>query len=235
VGILLNLSPQVQLGASYRSKVDLDLSGTTDFDVYWPYNPGIIAQDSSMLPYFSGGVGRSEFSTDMTLKLPANFGAGIVYRQSEKLLFTLDVEQTQWSSMDEFLFKYANGTYLGRPFLSLVFPQKWENTTKVSVGSEYVATDRLTLRGGAYRDPSPIPNSTFSPLIPDLGDKTGLSFGLSYKTGKFELSYAYEFLIFANRIVDKLEDLNQDGQYDNFPGTYTNRTHTSYLSLSYRF
>jgi long-chain fatty acid transport protein len=245
LGVLYNLTSQVQIGASFRSPVDLDLSGKTDFDVYWPSSPGIIAQDSSMAPYFSGGMKHSEFSTDMKLHLPANYGVGIVYKLNEKTLFTLDVDQTRWTSfwpegkkwasLYELKFVHPTATYMGKAFPSLIVPQRWKNTIKLSLGGEYIATDKLVLRGGIYRDPSPIPDSTFSPLLPDAGDKSGLNFGISYQMGRFQFNYSYEFLMSSNRTVDKLNDVNQDGIYDNFPGAYALRTHTSYLSISYRF
>jgi long-subunit fatty acid transport protein len=69
----------------------------------------------------------------------------------------------------------------------------WDNTIRLSLGGEYQLNEPLTLRAGFYYDPSPIPDNTFSPLIPDVGTKYSGNLGATYKLrGGWDASYTVE-------------------------------------------
>ncbi|MEE8417408.1 MAG: hypothetical protein V3S06_01975 [candidate division Zixibacteria bacterium] len=95
--------------------------------------------------------------------------------------------------------------------------------------------DPLALMFGYYLDPSPIPDETFSPLIPDLGDKHSFNIGAALGFSDFELSYNFEYISFADRDITTLNDVNDDGAFDNYPGLFESTLFASHVSLTYRF
>ena len=111
----------------------------------------------------------------------------------------------------------------------------WDDITRVSLGAEYKIADPLALRFGYYFDASPVPDSTFSPIIPDLGDKNSFNIGAALTLGGVEISYNYEYLMFEERNIATLSDVNGDGTFDNYPGLYKMDLHASHLLITYRF
>jgi long-chain fatty acid transport protein len=236
VGILYKASPKLQLGFSYRSPVDMDLKGNLDLKIYFPK---VISHS------WLDGIPREYSNEDFesTLPLPGDLGIGVAYKPLERLTLTFDVSSTNWSRLDYldtedfFLDLFLiNDTlwYVLHPDESkLVF--EWDDITKFSVGGEYLFGENLCVRGGYFFEDSPIPNSTFSLLFPDVGDKNCFNVGLSYKLNSFEFGYNYELVAYKKREISGIIDQNQDGLFDNLPGKYKMTLHSSCFSLIYRF
>ncbi|KPK75572.1 MAG: hypothetical protein AMJ89_04275, partial [candidate division Zixibacteria bacterium SM23_73] len=112
---------------------------------------------------------------------------------------------------------------------------EWDDITRFSLGGEYLFGENLRVRAGYFFETSPIPNSTFTMLIPDVGDKNCFNIGLSYRVNSFELGYNYEFVAHKKREITSMIDQNQDGLFDNLPGNYKMALHSSCFSLTYRF
>lgn len=111
----------------------------------------------------------------------------------------------------------------------------WDNTLRFSFGVEYLATKELALRAGYYLDPTPVPDETFTPLIPDSGDKNSINFGAALKIKSMELSYNFEYLMFADRTITTSADVNGDKISDNYPGVFKSKLYASHVSLTYKF
>jgi long-chain fatty acid transport protein len=93
----------------------------------------------------------------------------------------------------------------------------------------------LAFRLGYYFDPTPVPNETFTPLIPDSGDKNSYNFGAAWKMKGMELSYNFEYLMFKDRTITTSDDVNNDGNFDNYPGVFKAKLYASHVSLTYKF
>lgn len=240
LGVLFKPTPKLKVGASYRSQVTLDLSGKTNLSLYLPLN---IKLDSLVSPeyrgLFQGGVLSWEVDENVDLKLPAEMGIGISYQPLDKLTLALDVSQTNWSAMDKLEPKFLLPFPTSQPDAvtpqTLQIPLQWEDVVRYSFGAEYLPLKKLAVRGGYYSDPSPVPDKTFGPLFPDVGDKKGINFGLSYRFNSIELGYNYEYLNFKERKINQLEDINGDGLFDNYPGWYKMNMHSSYFTFIYHF
>ena len=228
-GILYRASPKLQFGLSYQSPVDIDLSGSLDLEIYRPK----VGSDTT-LNGLTKTYGDDDFST--TLPLAGDFGVGIAVKPVEKLTLTCDVGFSNWSRLEQLDSKdyfVAADTSFEVKDSELLF--NWENITKFSVGGEYLFGENLQIRGGYFFETSPIPNSTATLLIPDVGDKNGFSVGLSYRLDSFEFGYNYELVAHGKTEVDGIVDANQDGLFDNLPGDYKMVVHSSCFSLTYRF
>jgi len=237
LGFLYKVSPKLNFAASYRSPVNIDLTGHTKQTVYFPDNQALREADTSLNPYMSGGVAANKSSLDMTLRLPGEFGLGIAFFPSEKFTLTTDLAFTQWSRFDTWDLEYKGNAVapgLGTPSPKTVV-LNWDNVTTFSLGVEYLALERLKIRAGFSNDPSPIPDETLSPMFIDFSDKRRLNLGGSYNWGKYEVGYNFEYISFEDREVTTLSDVNNDGVFDNFPGEYTSTIYGSHFYFTYRF
>lgn len=234
VGVLYKASPKLQFGFSYRSPVDIDLEGTLDLQMYFP----------TLKPIVEGGTYKYQNAGfEGTLPLAGDFGLGVAYKALERLTLTFDFSSTNWSRLDDlntedlFLDLLMTGdtlSYVLHPGESNL-PFRWDDISRVSVGGEYLFGENLWIRAGYFFETSPIPNSTFNLLIPDVGDKNCFNAGLSYRLDSFEFGYNYEFVVHKKREVSGIADENQDGLFDNLPGDYKMALHSSCFSLTYRF
>jgi long-chain fatty acid transport protein len=241
LGILFKLTPKVNLGVTVRSPVDITLSGITDLQVFLPDNDSLAqeikeqALDQGLDSLFLGGSLKNSGNDEITLSLPADFGAGISYQYSEKLMFAFDVSWVNWAGLEELEAKFGWAyPFDGNPE-SVKIPLKWEDVIRFSAGCEYRLSEKVALRGGYYYEPSPVPDKSLTPLFPDIGDKNGISLGVSLKLHPIEIAYAYQYIDFKERSVKTLADINNDFRFDNLPGVYRMDSHASYFSLSYYF
>jgi len=235
-GILYKASPKLQFGFSYRSPIDMDLDGRLDMEMYFPKVVSHSWLDGRIRRYSNGNF-------ESTLSLPGDLGIGIAYHPLERLTLTFDVSSSNWSRLD---YLDVEDLFLDFPIIDdtlsydlhpdeskLLF--EWDDITKFSVGGEYLLGENLSIRGGYFFEESTIPNSTFTLLIPDVGDKNCFNVGLSYQLNSFEFSYNYELVAHKKREISGIIDQNQDGLFDNLPGEYKMALHSSCFSLIYRF
>jgi long-chain fatty acid transport protein len=239
LGILFKASPKLNLAASYRSPVNINLSGHVNQGVYFPYNSELVKADSSLAPFFTGGAAFNKPSLDMTLKLPGQLGIGLALFASESFTLTADWAWTQWSRFDQWELEFESGSVT--PGLGTMPPSQvvleWDDVSSFSIGMEYVVREDLTVRAGYANDPSPIPDETISPMFLDFSDKNRLNLGGSYswQEQKYEVGYNFEYINFKDREVSTLMDVDGDGNFDNFPGSYTTTVYGSHFYFTYRF
>lgn len=244
-GALYKFSEGFQLGVSGKLPVTLSLEGTARQELYTFNNDYLrdillgnsyTAQETTLIRALFGSENPlSEPDAKADLKLPGDLGVGVAIKPNEKLTFTGDVTVTFWSALDSVVLELDGNDPLGRPADNTSIMFLWDNITRVSLGCEYKVFDPLALRLGYYFDPSPIPDSTFSPIIPDLGDKNAFNIGAALTVGGVEVSYNYEYLTFEDRNISTLSDVNGDGIYDNYPGQYKMNLHASHILITYRF
>ena len=149
--------PLVNVGFQYRSQATLQLDGQ------FLSNGTVIADTSS------------------TIVLPQVYTAGIAFwpvRDDEReWKWELDVDYTGWKSIRDTDIHFSTGQ-------TILFPRRWRSTYTIMVGTEHkwqkptVLPDwEIALRGGYWNSQTPIPDSTFSPSVPDA-DNHSISIGL---------------------------------------------------------
>ncbi len=231
-GVLYKYSPKLQFGLSYRNPIDLNLSGSMKLEMYYPRITG-----SQIL----GGItSYKDNNFETTLSLPGEIGFGVMYKPIEKLTLTSDISSVNWSCLEsidtkDFTLTQSQNDTLYLDVRDAKIPFNWENIIRFSLGGEYMLKENLNVRGGYFFEKTPIPNSTFTLLIPDVGDKHSINLGLSYKINSVELGYDYQLVTYKKRDVKDFEDVNGDGRFDNMPGSYKMIYHCSGLSFCYHF
>jgi long-subunit fatty acid transport protein len=147
----------------------------------------------------------------------------------------IDLSMTFWSAVDEWTVAFADS---GLPngigwVTSLEVPFNWDDQIRVSAGGEYMAKENVAIRAGLYFDGGAAVDSTFTPNFPDVGDRVGVTAGVSYMISPdWELSAAQEVAFASERKI--LQSGAMDG-VTVFPGTYSLTRYETLLSVSYRF
>ena len=247
LGFLWKASDKLTLGFSGQTPVSITMEGTAEISMAWPINAQRRTIEKNLFPEretsFFVGVNDevvsepSYFKQDYEydLDLPGAIGAGIGYAASDRLLLAVDLLMTFWSAADEWNVVFSDsGLGIGIGSLSsLSVPFGWDDQVRVSAGGEYMAKENLAIRGGFYYDGGAAVDSTFTPNFPDVGDRIGLTAGLSYMISpSWELSAAQEIAFASERNV------SQSGAMDGvtvFPGTYSLTRYETLLAFSYRF
>jgi long-chain fatty acid transport protein len=246
-GILYKLSEKLQFGLSGRTGSTLKLSGNAKQELFTFNNNELrdyllansyTRVDSNQILFLfapSNHLASPKAKTDF--KTPADFGFGLAWKPTEKLSITGDLAYTQWSSLDKIQINLTGTDPTGAPAQNSVIMLDWKNTLRFSLGAEYWVAKPLALRLGFYRDPSPVPDKTFTPLIPDVGDKNSINIGAAFTFSGLELAYNFEYIAFKDRTIaaSALNDINGDGIYDNYPGAYKQKLYASHASVTYRF
>ena len=123
------------------------------------------------------------FSTGVTRFYPTVITGGIAYwpvrDQEREWKLEVDLDYTRWSSFRN------TDVQLSAPFSTVIaFPRNWKSTYSPMVGTEYkwLRPEKLphwevALRGGYWYGPNAVPDSTFSPSVPD-SDNHAISIGL---------------------------------------------------------
>jgi long-chain fatty acid transport protein len=188
VGVLYKVTPEISVGATYRSFVVMDATGTAAF------NP-----DYAPLHLPQGGVSAS-------LKLPATGYLGVAYKVNEDIEVEADYQYIGWSSYNQLVFHFqADGS-------SVVQPKNYKDTYILRIGGEYKWNDDLRLRAGYYYDHTPVDAAYVDPLLPDA-NRNGLNLGLGYNITKhFNVDVAYLLILFQERKAENTV-INFDGTY----------------------
>lgn len=175
LGLVLQVSEDIDFGATYRSHVDVNVDGDASFDVP--------ADAAAISPLFlkTGG--------DADIRLPAQAAFGLAWAASEKLTLEAGARWEDWSSFDELKIK------LDRPILQQsenITPRDWNDTWAFNLGGQYRLNDVVTLLAGYLYAENPVPDRTFDPSIPD-SDAHLFTLGTDLTFGRFSVSLAYGY------------------------------------------
>ncbi|WP_250634166.1 OmpP1/FadL family transporter [Pinirhizobacter soli] len=176
LGGFWKLTAQDRFALNYHSKISHTLEGTANFQIPAQVtgllsNPALGALLGPGQPPFTHTSGTADFTT------PA-FATASFWHQDEKFGLGMDISWTKWDSFKELAVQYGNPS---QP--PTVEEFNWRNTWFASVGGEYYATDKLTLRTGVAVDTTPTYNATRDVRVPD-STRRWLTFGLGYKVSE---------------------------------------------------
>jgi long-chain fatty acid transport protein len=179
VGVLFEAVPKyLSLGMQYRSAVKFDFDGSAHF--------------SNVPTVFQSTFVDQEATTSIIT--PDTFQIGVASRPIERLLLDVDVNWYGWAK-----FRSIDITFPGNAALSTTENKAWSNTVNVHGGAEVTLTDSWKVRAGLMYDPTPQPDSTLLPDVPDA-TRLNIAVGASYYhfTG-FHVDLGYQFLAVFKR------------------------------------
>jgi long-chain fatty acid transport protein len=176
VGLLAQVTPDTRIGLSYRSQLKYTLDGTSNV---------------------TAANGATLLNTGVTadIKLPDTASLSVAQKLNSQWELLGDVTFTQWSKIDTVTIN-ASGSTLD----TLAF--KFDDSWRVSIGTNYHYNEKWTFKGGVAWDQSPVKDQYRTVRLPD-NDRTWLSIGAKYKvtpTAAIDVGYSHLFL--SNASID---------------------------------
>ncbi|NLV24241.1 MAG: TonB-dependent receptor [Deltaproteobacteria bacterium] len=219
LGLAFQATERITLGLSYRSEVDLTVTGDASFRLP---DPGLGA-------YFSKTGGKA----DQTL--PRQVFAGIAWQITEPLTVETGVRWEDWSSNERMKIKLDRP--IGPPGSAVsekIVPRDWRDTWAYNLGVTYRLNDHVALLAGYLYGENPVPNSTFDPSIPD-SDTHLFTLGTDLTFGNLLLSLSYGYQKQENRRKNNLVGAEYAALGGTANGRYETDVHLAALSVGYRF
>ncbi|MCM8762118.1 MAG: outer membrane protein transport protein, partial [Candidatus Omnitrophica bacterium] len=144
----------------------------------------------------------TELPAEMEINFPDNIGIGIAFFPNDRLKIELDGEWFGYSSIKRIPVSISGFP----PYIE----KNWDDIYTIALGTEYKNSDRIKLRGGIIYIPTPIPDSTWDPSLPDA-DSFVITGGGEFSTriGIFNLLTGIH--IFDERNIEK--GAPYDGEY----------------------
>lgn len=216
IGGIMYKNDKLGVGAMYRHKVTLKFNeASANFTVKDGIEPPGLAAVAEGL--FVDQKGSAE------INIPNYFAVGIYYKILEQLGAEIAYAWYGWSTFEKIELKFEDER------LNQTIPEEYKDEYQIRIGAHYDITPQFQLRAGYIYDRTPQPIQSVSPLLPDdtRGDYT---FGIGYKTGKFQIDAGYMFVDIGKRsTVENGEGMNDNG----FNGEYNSRADILMLSLGY--
>ncbi len=136
---------------------------------------------------------RGLFADGGSFDIPANYGIGIAYRATPRLVVAGDVKRIEYSGVDSVGNPLGN-LLAGVPFGAAGGPGfGWRDVTVVKVGASWDVSGQLVVRGGYSHNTQPVPNAqTFLNILAPGTVQDHVSLGFTWTfAGGGELSAAY--------------------------------------------
>ncbi len=175
VGLIFEPVAGTRVGVSYRSAQKIDLEGTAAFV------PG-------RYPAASFGPLAAPVTAASEIDLPAWASIGVYREVTSRWAVMLDVTWTDWSVVDELRIRFPDSSLRA----DTVLPTNWEDSWRFSAGGALRISPAWTLRFGAAREETPVPDPfNYSPRVP-AGNGLSLSVGASVElSSRIGVDFAY--------------------------------------------
>jgi long-chain fatty acid transport protein len=228
IGVLVNVDPQTRFGASYRSTIKYNVSGTAEF-----FNPPVPALPSSLAP-IAGALSAALNSTrlangdvNVALKVPDTANVSIFRQIDSKWDVMGDLQYTGWSSVQNLTVVRSTGVVL------LNTPENFRDTWRASVGANYHYNDQWMFRGGLAYDQSPVRDAQRTPRLPD-NDRTWISIGAQYKfSPQLLLDAGYTYIFVRDPSIN--QNAGDTPTFGLISGTYKSNVNIVAAQLTYTF
>ncbi len=170
----------LSVGASYRSSVKIDITGTA-----------VGGPALAILGLECIGANATTYVT-----FPDIFTLAVAYQASPKLLVSVQVDRVNWATFDKIEVNYAPSTLNIATGPSSTIPEGWKATTALRVGVDWSYGDSSHARVGYTYDPTPTNTTDFSPRLPGNDRQLiTLGYGTSFSDNmSLDLAYAYVWL-----------------------------------------
>ncbi len=206
-GLTIKLADAHRLALTYRSPVTVEYDG--DFDL----------RGAPPAP----GLGGSDFETEMDFPGIATIAYGV--ELTDTLRIEADVEWLGWSAMESLPIDAGANQSLADPTGLGAVPYDWEDTWTFNLGADWAFAPGWIARAGYSYVPTPVPDGTFSPTLPDE-DRHVIALGAGYRWGRHAVDLVWTLSLVDDRTIAGNQNPAFDGVYEIDP---------QLVALSYRF
>jgi long-chain fatty acid transport protein len=209
LGFLHKPTSWLSWGASYRSKINVNYSGSA---VLFPRTSGdpvfdaIVAQ--SGVPFNTNIPAKTE------IKFPDQASLGFAFKVTPAVTVAIDGNYFGWSHFDTVPLNFPTGQL---PSSTII--ERWKNSYAVRGGVNWASSPMWQWRAGYVYDQSPQPEETVNPLLPDA-NRNGVTVGAGYVGQAINVDLGIMYLFFADRTRTKSF---ADDKLGSFFGTYSTR------------
>lgn len=244
-GFMYQVSERMSIGLNATLPFEMTIDGDAWSIYYMPLNTQLanatLGDPESI--FVNGETRTLKPSFETKLKLPPTVSGGISFQLTERLMLALDASYTFWSNFEGLTFAYDTVQLVGfeQDFPDFfradkTHPTEFNGAGRVALGAQYVSSDVLTLLGGISVDQSANRDAIgFTPQFMDTGDKYGFNLGVLFDIQNFTLGLTQSYTHHPDLSLTGLEDLDDDGIFDNVPGEYKAQTYETIFSVNYRF
>jgi long-chain fatty acid transport protein len=201
LGALYQFTPSSRLGVTYQSQIVHHLRGSSRFE-----GPlATLASELAGLP--AGPIVSPHAYTAITL--PAYTTLSAYHEVNPSWAIMGSAIYTQWSVFENLTLKNVaavmpNSSSLPTPTTAVIvnIPQHYRNTWNFSLGANYHASEKLTLRSGIGYDQSPVKNAYRNVQVPD-NNKYAVAIGGHYQASNtlgFDLGWTHLFIFSTTKI-----------------------------------
>ncbi|MCM8760463.1 MAG: outer membrane protein transport protein [Candidatus Omnitrophica bacterium] len=141
----------------------------------------------------------TKLPAEMEINFPDNIGIGIAFSPNERLKIEIDGEWFGYSSIKRIPVSISGFP----PYIE----KNWDDIYTIALGTQYKKSDRIKLRCGIIYIPTPIPDSTLDPSLPDA-DSFVITGG-----GEFSTRIGIFNILAGIRIFDE-RNIEKGGPYD---------------------
>ncbi len=187
VGAMWDITDQITVGASYRSKMDMKVEAG---DARLTYANEVAEQALNTLV----GLDGANFSA--SLPAVAVLTMGVSYKPIENLVIAFDAQWNQWSA-----YETLNIDFLDEKLTAFnqSLPKNYKDAWAFRLGAQYGLTDRFDVRAGLVVDTTPVDESYFNPETPGM-TRLLPSVGLSFRpTPRLSIDLAFTYVAGLSR------------------------------------
>ena len=220
IGLTWQVSERQRLAATYRSPVDVEYEG--DFEMDGPM--------AAVLPPPTSA--SSDFETE--IHFPTIVGLGYGLQVSDTVRVEANAEWVEHSRNDAIELDVDNNNVLLAAALgSNRLQQNWDDTWTATIGADWQFNPNWVFRTGYAYLPSPIPDETFMPYLPQ-GDKNMFAVGLGFRGERHVFDVAYTASVAEDRDISNPAN-PLTGQPYPANGNYEFDIHLIAVSYNYTF
>jgi len=175
-GLMWKITPQHTVGIVYRSPFTVQFDGKANLNTV---------------------LGSQGTSAHTSINFPQSVAGGYAFRPVKKLKLEVDIEWTNWEPLHSVVLHAPGASFDGT-----TIPFHWEDSLFYEFGAQYDIDDHWTVRAGYIYSENTVPNSTFSPSVPD-SNRNVFSVGLGYAvTKRYNVDIVYQHSYSPDRTVN---------------------------------
>jgi len=218
LGFLHKPTSWLSWGASYRSKITVDYSGSAVLFPRPSGDPNFDAILAQSLPF------NTNIPVKTQIKFPDQASLGFAFKLMPALTVEVDGNYFGWGSFNSVPITFPTGQLMSTTVL-----EKWKNSYAGRIGVNWASSAMWQWRAGYVYDQTPQPEQTVNPLLPDA-NRNGITVGAGYTGKNFNADLGIMYLFFADRTRNSTFDGDQQGD---FFGTYSTRALLVSLTLGF--
>jgi len=198
LGLTWKINEMHTVAVTYRSQMNVNYSGDATINNITPTATLV------------GITSQSDFDTEIAYPSMVAVGYGIQITDTIRL--EADAEWIQFSRFKSLNVDLGNNNILLPP-ANRSIPENWKDTFTAGIGGDWKFAENWVVRASYQFYQSPVPDSTFSPAIPDANQNViTIGFGYYGKHSSFEVAYGADF--YDQRVIPNSYNSAFNGTYD---------------------